>query len=63
MKEFECFHDSDGIMYQLFPNGAQIELDKTTGRGVIIYKGGTVAEYTDVHISQINAIQERAAAI
>lgn len=62
--EFECFRDeADGIMYQLFPNGAQIELDKNTGRGVIIYKGSPVAEYTDVHVKQIKAIQARAAAI
>lgn len=62
-KEFECFHDADGIMYQLFPNGAQIELNKLTGNGAIIYKGSAVAEYTDVHVSQISTIQERAAAI
>lgn len=62
-EEFECFYDADGTMYQLFPNGAQIELDKNTGKGVIIYKGSSVAEYTDVHVRQISTIQERAAAI
>lgn len=62
-REFECFYDADGIMYQLFPNGAQIELDKYSGKGVIIYKGSAVAEYADVHVSQIPTIQERAAAI
>lgn len=61
-REFECFHDADGIMYQLFPNGAQIELSKVTGAGDIIYKGKSVAHYDHVQVSDISAIQERAMA-
>ena len=62
-KEFECFFDADGVMYQLFPNGAQIELSKDTGKGQIIFKGDIVAEYSNVKISQIGEIQKQAAAI
>jgi len=61
--EFECFYDADGTMHQLFPNGAQIELSKETGKGVIIYKGNVVAEYNNVKVSQIRDIQKLAAAI
>lgn len=61
--EFECFHDADGIMYQLFPNGAQIELSKVTGIGEIIYKGKAVARFDHVQLTDIPAIQQRAAAI
>lgn len=62
-EEFECFFDADGIMYQLFPNGAQIELSKDTGVGEIIYKGKVVAKYENVAVTQISKIQERAMAI
>lgn len=62
-EEFECFHDADGIMYQLFPNGVQIELSKVTGIGEIIYKGKAVARFDHVQLTDIPAIQQRAAAI
>lgn len=61
--EMECFFDSDGKMHQLFPNGAQIEISYKTGLGVIIHRGKVVAEYSNVTVSQIPAIQERAQAI
>lgn len=60
--EMECFFDSDGTMHQLCPNGAQIEVSKETGKGVIIYKGDVVAEYNQVMVSQIPSIQARAMA-
>ena len=61
--ETECFFDTtDGIMRQLCPNGAQIEVSKETGKGVIIYKGDVVAEYNQVMVSQIPSIQARAMA-
>lgn len=63
VKEFECFHDeADGIMYQLFPNGAQVELDKNTGIGEVYYKGELIARYERVQLTDINAIQARARA-
>ena len=58
VKEFECFHDeADGIMYQLFPNGGQVELDKNTGTGEVYYKGELVARYEHVQLTDINGIQ------
>lgn len=60
--EVECFFDWDGTMHNLCPNGAQIEISKETGKGVIIYKGNVVAEYEQVMVSQIPSIQARAMA-
>lgn len=60
--EMECFFDSDGTMHNLCPNGAQIEISKETGKGIIIYKGDVVAEYDQVMVSQIPSIQARAMA-
>lgn len=62
VKEFECFHDTDNIMYQLFPNGAQMELDKNTGIGEVYYKGDLIARYKHVQLTDINTIQARARA-
>ncbi|WP_290150420.1 hypothetical protein [Muribaculum intestinale] len=61
--EMECISDHDGIMRQLLPNGAQIELSKETGKATIIYKGNRVAEYDHVTLAEISAIQQRAMAM
>lgn len=62
-KEEECFHDeADGIMWLLYPNGAQLGLNKITGVGEIIYKGDVVAQYDNVKLTDIPAIQAKALA-
>ena len=61
--EMESMVDSEGTLHQIFPNGAQIELYKGDGRGVIIFKGETVAEYENVKVKEIGAIQQRAQAL
>lgn len=61
--EMECFYDADGTMHNLCPNGAQIEISKETGKGLIIFKGDVVAEYDNVMFSQIPSIQARAMAL
>lgn len=62
-KEGECFHDEvDGIMWCLYPNGAQLGLNKITGVGEIIYKGDVVAQYDNVKLTDIPEIQAKALA-
>lgn len=62
-KESECFYDSNGDLVQPFQNGAVIELSKTTGIGRIVHNGHIVATYTDVNLTDIPAIQQRAASL
>ncbi len=62
-KEGECFHDeADNIMWCLYPNGAKLSLNKTTGVGEILFKGEVVAQYRNVQLTEIPEIQARAAA-
>ena len=61
--EMECWHDSDNVMSMLYPNGALLELDKTDGHGRILLEGDVVAEYEDVKVAGIGAIQQRAQAL
>lgn len=63
VKEMECMFLHDGMMVQMFPNGAQIEFSTKTGIGTVIYDGKLVAEYRGVKLSEIPSIQERAMAI
>lgn len=59
----ETLHDHDKVMRQYFPNGALVELDRNDGRGYVIFKGETVKTYENVMISEIDGIQEYAAAL
>lgn len=61
--ESECFYDSEGNMIQSFINGASIKLDKTTGKGYVIFNENVVAELDDVKVADIPAIQLRAASL
>ena len=61
--ESECFYDSNGNMIQSFINGATLKLDKATGKGYITLGDNVVAEYDDVRIADIQAIQLRAASL
>lgn len=60
---FETIHDADGMMIQTFANGARIEADKHTGNVAIIYRGALINVYENVKVSDLAAIQERAAAL
>lgn len=60
---FETIHDADGKMHQFFVNGARIEADKRTGNVAIIHRKRIVAVYENVKVSDLSAIQERAAAL
>ena len=60
---FETIHDAAGMMIQTFANGARIEANKHTGSVVIVHRGTFIDFYKDVKVSDLAAIQERAAAL
>lgn len=63
-KAFETIHDEvDGIMWQLFENGAQVSMNKLTGKGEILFKGDVVAKYENIQLTDIPKIQARAEAL
>lgn len=55
----ETFFDHDGYMRQYLPNGAILELGKTseTKGGAVFFKGEKVRHYEDVMTSEIIDIQ------
>ena len=55
--ELETIHDSDGYMRQYLPNGAMIEINKSTGSADVLYKGECVKQYSDILVSDIENIQ------
>lgn len=59
----EMFHDYDKVMHQYYPNGAHVELDRKNGKGAVIYKGRRVKTYENVALTDIDGIQEFAAAL
>lgn len=61
--EAECFFDSDGCMHKVFPNGAEIYLDKQTGEGKIYHKGRVVHRYETVLVSMIAEMEQVASAL
>lgn len=61
--EAECFFDSDGCMHKVFPNGAEIYLDKQTGEGKIYHKGRMVHRYETVLVSMIAEMEQVASAL
>jgi hypothetical protein len=56
----ETFHDSDNVIRQYFPNGAKLELDKTTGCGDLYFGGRKMEHYDNVMIADIAGIQTTA---
>ena len=63
-KEGEFFFDSDSCWRAVYPNRAEIYLDKQTGEGTIYGPmGNVVAKYANVMLSQIDEIKSMAAAL
>lgn len=61
--EFETIHDNDGYMRQYLQNGSMLEFNKETG-GCDAYFGGELVKHWDnVVVSEINGIQNWAAAL
>lgn len=59
--DMECFFDHDGVMHQIFPNGAELEIDTHTGYGQVTFKGRRIVGYDNIKVRQIPAIQAEAA--
>lgn len=63
-KEGEFFFDSDSCWRAVYPNRAEIYLDKQTGKGIIYDpKGRIFARYDNVPVSQIGEMQRMAEAL
>lgn len=62
-KEMECFFDSDSCMHQLFPNGAELYLDKIEGEVKLIHKGDVVRRWGNIQLTDIPELQATAAAL
>lgn len=58
--EMECVFTTDGIMHQMFPNGAKLEMDMATGEGRVIFRGRTVLRHEDTKVLQIQKLQDYA---
>ncbi|MEZ3466155.1 hypothetical protein [Muribaculum intestinale] len=59
--EGEFFFDSDSCWHAVYPNRAEIYLDKQTGEGTVYDpKGNVVARYDHVTLSQINELKSMA---
>lgn len=61
--DMECFFDHDGVMHQIFPNGAELEIDTHTGCGQIMFKGHRVVGYDNVKVRQIPELQAKASTL
>lgn len=63
-KEGEFFFDSDNCWHAVYPNRAEIYIDKQTGECTVYGpKGDVVAKYTNIMLSQIDEIKNMAAAL
>lgn len=64
LEEGEFFFDSDDCWHAVYPNRAEIYLNKQTGEGTVYGpKGDVVARYDHVMVSQIDEIKNMAAAL
>lgn len=62
--EGEFFFDSDSCAFAVYPNGAEVRLDKQTGAGIVYGpKGEVVAKYDHVTLTQINELKSMAEAL
>ena len=62
--EGEFFFDSDSCARAIYPNGAEIYLDKQTGAGIVYGpKGEVVSKYDHVTLTQINELTSIAKAL
>lgn len=62
-KEIETIHDADGMMKQLMPNGAVIEISKETGDADVYYKGKLRVHFDNIRVRELSALQATAMAL
>ncbi len=56
---WETFHDADGFMRQYYPNGARIEIDKSTGNATAYYKDAIIARIEDISFPALERLQNK----
>lgn len=61
--EDQMLHDHDGYMRQYFPNGALLEINKTTGEAVVWHKGEKAHRRNLGIINEIYNLQDFARAL
>lgn len=61
--EIETIHDADGVMTQLLPNGAVIEMNKDTGDVDVYFKGNAMIHLDNIRVREISALQASAMAL
>jgi len=60
-KEVETIHDAVGYMRQYFPNGAVIEIDKSSGNTTLSYRGETIVSFDNIKVRELPSLQTVAA--
>ena len=60
-KEVETIHDADGYMRQYFPNGAMVEVDKSTGNAALLWKGEMMVSFDNIKVRELSTLQNAAA--
>lgn len=56
---WETFHDADGYMRQYYPNGAKIEINKSTGDVVAYFKEAVVVRMSDISFPELERLQKK----
>jgi len=56
-KEVETIHDCDGYMRQYFPNGAMVEVDKSTGNATIYWDGWSMVSFGNIKVTELTILQ------
>ena len=57
LPEFETIHDANGMMIQIFKNGAKLEINKHTGETKVLFRGEEVASFMIKEIPLLYEIQ------
>lgn len=61
--EFLCFFDSDSLMHQVFPNGAELYFDTIEGEVKLYWHGDIVKRWGNISITDIPELQTAARAL
>lgn len=62
-EEFVCFFDSDSLMHQVFPNGAELYFDTIEGEVKLYRHGDVVRRWGNINITDIPKLQAVARAL
>lgn len=63
LPECETIHDAQGLMTQVFPNGARLIINKETSEGRIEFQGREVSVHYHVTIAMLAGLQRLAASL